>query len=59
MIAITELLQVLESYTIGRDYFGMEKEFIYEVVQNCPECRYYKSQLPAYHSLSDTNGRWC
>lgn len=46
----------MESYTIGRDYFGMEKEFIYEVVQNCPECRYYKNQMPAYHSLSDSAG---
>ncbi|XP_061378265.1 uncharacterized protein LOC116772606 [Danaus plexippus] len=38
---------VVESYTIGRDQFGMEKEFIVEVVQNCPNpaCRYYKSQL--------------
>lgn len=40
-------LQVVESYTIGRDQFGMEKEFIVEVVQNCPNpaCRYYKNQL--------------
>ncbi|XKL63226.1 hypothetical protein PGB90_005590 [Kerria lacca] len=38
---------VIESYTIGRDNFGMEKEFIMEVVQNCPSaaCRYYKAQL--------------
>ncbi|KOB79488.1 Uncharacterized protein OBRU01_00167, partial [Operophtera brumata] len=38
---------VVESYTIGRDQFGMEKEFILEVIQNCPNpaCRYYKSQL--------------
>ncbi|XP_072947116.1 uncharacterized protein [Epargyreus clarus] len=38
---------VVESYTIGRDQFGMEKEFIVEVVQNCPNpaCRYYKNQL--------------
>lgn len=37
----------MESYTIGRDQFGMEKEFIVEVVQNCPNpaCRYYKNQL--------------
>jgi len=27
---------VIESYTIGRDQFGMEKEFIIEVVQSCP-----------------------
>ncbi|KAI5718767.1 hypothetical protein M8J76_000091 [Diaphorina citri] len=27
---------VMDSYTIGRDEFGMEKEFIVEVVQNCP-----------------------
>lgn len=41
------LLQVVESYTIGREQFGMEKEFIVEVVQNCPNpaCRYYKNQL--------------
>ncbi|XP_049546391.1 putative uncharacterized protein DDB_G0291608 [Anopheles darlingi] len=38
---------VLESYTIGRDNFGMEKEFIVEVVQSCPSpaCRYYKGQI--------------
>lgn len=37
----------MESYTIGRECFGMEKEFIIEVVQNCPNpaCRYYKNQL--------------
>ncbi|XP_063981467.1 uncharacterized protein LOC135164749 isoform X2 [Diachasmimorpha longicaudata] len=37
---------VMESYTIGRECFGMEKEFIIEVVQNCPNpaCR-YKNQL--------------
>lgn len=37
----------MESYTIGRECFGMEKEFIIEVVQNCPNpaCRYYKSQM--------------
>lgn len=41
------LYQVVESYTIGREQFGMEKEFIVEVVQNCPNpaCRYYKNQL--------------
>lgn len=40
-------LQVIESYSIGRDNFGMEKEFISEVVQSCPSpaCRFYKSQL--------------
>ncbi|KAK3921720.1 Pentatricopeptide repeat-containing protein [Frankliniella fusca] len=48
---------VMESYTIGRDYFGMEKEFIYEVVQNCPECRYYKSQMPSYHPIPDNNDK--
>ncbi|XP_074099311.1 uncharacterized protein LOC141527640 [Cotesia typhae] len=38
---------VMESYTIGRECFGMEKEFIIEVVQNCPNpaCRYYKNQM--------------
>ncbi|XP_066138635.1 uncharacterized protein [Euwallacea fornicatus] len=38
---------VMESYTIGRENFGMEKEFIVEVVQNCPNpaCRYYKNQM--------------
>lgn len=37
----------MDSYTIGRECFGMEKEFIVEVVQNCPNpaCRYYKTQL--------------
>lgn len=40
-------LQVMESYTIGRENFGMEKEFIIEVVENCPNpaCRYYKNQM--------------
>ncbi|XP_071451793.1 uncharacterized protein [Hetaerina americana] len=38
---------VMESYTIGRECFGMEKDFIVEVVQNCPNpaCRYYKTQV--------------
>lgn len=38
---------VIDSYTIGRDNFGMEKEFIMEVVQNCPNpaCRFYKAQM--------------
>lgn len=38
---------VMESYTIGRDSFGMEKEFILEVVQSCPNapCRYYKNHM--------------
>lgn len=37
----------MDSYTIGRENFGMEKEFIIEVVQNCPNpaCRYYKNQM--------------
>ncbi|XP_017302666.1 uncharacterized protein LOC103516727 [Diaphorina citri] len=45
---------VMDSYTIGRDEFGMEKEFIVEVVQNCPNptCRYYKTQLPGSSSTS-------
>lgn len=40
---------VMESYTVGRDNFGMEKEFIIEVVQSCPNpaCRYYKTHLGA------------
>lgn len=38
---------VLESYTIGRENFGMEKDFIVEVVQSCPSpaCRYYKNHM--------------
>lgn len=38
---------VVESYTIGRENFGMEKEFIIEVVQSCPNpaCRYYKTHM--------------
>lgn len=38
---------VVESYTIGRENFGMEKEFIVEVVQACPNpaCRYYKTHM--------------
>nr|XP_018905331.1 PREDICTED: uncharacterized protein LOC109035939 isoform X1 [Bemisia tabaci] len=43
---------VMDSYTIGREQFGMEKEFIIEVIQNCPNpaCRYYKNQLDMPHS---------
>ncbi|XP_059468746.1 uncharacterized protein LOC132192683 isoform X2 [Neocloeon triangulifer] len=35
---------VMESYTVGREHFGMDKEFIIDVVQNCPNpaCRFYK-----------------
>ncbi|XP_052863573.1 uncharacterized protein LOC128270206 [Anopheles cruzii] len=57
---------VMDSYTIGRENFGMEKEFIVEVVQSCPSpaCRYYKGQIgvvpfidqsfnPASHITSD------
>lgn len=42
----------MDSYTIGRENFGMEKEFIVEVVQNCPNpaCRYYKTQLELAHN---------
>lgn len=36
---------VMESYTIGRENFGMEKEFIIDVVKSCPNCRYYKQQM--------------
>lgn len=38
---------VMESYTIGRENLGMEKEFIIEVVHSCPSpaCRYYKGQM--------------
>ncbi|XP_001845351.2 uncharacterized protein LOC6035115 [Culex quinquefasciatus] len=38
---------VMDSYTIGRENLGMEKEFIVEVVQSCPSpaCRYYKGQI--------------
>lgn len=38
---------VMESYTIGRENFGMEKEFIIDIVKSCPNCRYYKS-LPNF-----------
>lgn len=40
---------VMESYTIGRENFGMEKEFVMEVVQSCPNpaCRYYKTHMGA------------
>ena len=41
------LRAVMESYTIGRENFGMDKEFVVEVVQSCPSpaCRYYKGHL--------------
>ncbi|XP_026480859.1 uncharacterized protein LOC113387707 isoform X2 [Ctenocephalides felis] len=40
---------VMDSYTIGRENLGMEKDFIVEVVQSCPSpaCRYYKGHLNA------------
>ncbi|XP_014243316.1 uncharacterized protein LOC106663183 isoform X3 [Cimex lectularius] len=46
------LRAVMDSYTIGRENFGMEKEFIVEVVNNCPNpaCRFYKSQLDISHN---------
>lgn len=46
---------VVESYTIGRENFGMEKEFIVEVVQSCPNpaCRYFKTHLPASQGFMD------
>lgn len=45
---------VMESFTIGRENFGMEKEFIIEVVQKyClnTNCRYYKNQLELTQKL--------
>lgn len=54
---------VMESYTIGRENFGMEKEYIIEVVQSCPSsaCRYKghmgtlmdPSSYPTSHMNSD------
>lgn len=46
---------VVESYTIGRENFGMEKEFIVEVVQSCPNpaCRYFKTHLPTGQNYMD------
>ncbi|XP_032457705.1 uncharacterized protein LOC100498670 isoform X6 [Nasonia vitripennis] len=37
---------IIEHFTIGKENFGMEKEFIVEMVQNCPNptCRFYKNQ---------------
>lgn len=45
---------VIESYSIGRDNFGMEKEFILEVVNSCPNpaCRYYKSHLNPFDAAT-------
>lgn len=47
----------MDSYTIGRENFGMEKEFIIEVVQNCPNpaCRYYKTQLDLSQHTKQSN----
>lgn len=47
----------MDSYTIGRENFGMEKEFIVEVVQNCPNpaCRYYKTQLDLSQHSKQSN----
>jgi hypothetical protein len=49
---VSLFFKVMESYTIGRENFGMEKEFIMEVVNNCPNpaCRYYKTQLDMSHN---------
>lgn len=46
---------VVESYTIGRENFGMEKEFVVEVVQSCPNpaCRYYKNHLGTGNAFMD------
>lgn len=46
---------VCESYSIGRENFGMEKEFIVEVVQSCPHpaCRYYKTHLGSSSGYMD------
>lgn len=46
---------VVESYTIGRENFGMEKEFIIEVVQSCPNpaCRYYKTHMGSSANFMD------
>lgn len=47
---------VIDSYSIGRDNFGMEKEFILEVVNSCPNpaCRYYKSHLNPFEGGTGT-----
>lgn len=47
---------VIESYSIGRDNFGMEKEFILEVVNSCPNpaCRYYKSHGNPFDAAGGT-----
>jgi len=47
----------MDSYTIGRENFGMEKDFIIEVVQNCPNpaCRYYKTQLDLSQHTKQSN----
>lgn len=46
---------VVESYTIGRENFGMEKEFIIEVVQSCPNpaCRFYKTHMGTSANFMD------
>lgn len=48
------LRAVIDSYSIGRDNFGMEKEFILEVVNSCPNpaCRYYKSHLNPFDAAA-------
>lgn len=49
---------VIDSYSIGRDNFGMEKEFILEVVNSCPNpaCRYYKSHLNPFEAAGAGSG---
>lgn len=39
---------VMESYTIGRENFGMEKEYILEVIQSCTHasCQLLKPHIP-------------
>jgi hypothetical protein len=38
---------IMENFTVGKEFFGMEEEFIIDIIQNCPSpaCRYYKTQI--------------
>lgn len=46
---------VMECFAVGKESFGMEQEFITELVQNCPNpaCRYYKTAVEVSHNVSN------
>lgn len=51
LTAESTIRAIIEHFTIGKENFGMEKEFIVEIVQNCPNptCCFYKNQAELSH----------